>query len=164
MGHHQCFFVEATSLNFKYNLGEDNCMCSMLEAIYHPITLLSILLTSCNTTSLASLYYTSPSDILRNTLTMVKLMSLLQLVLVILFTPSLCCPEDQKQTFLHSKASFLNATAYSALKKPTVQVRIMEFQHRLLPIGSCRIKFFCLKENIQCKDIFGSSLNQRADD
>ena len=46
---------------------------------------------------------------------MAKLMSLLpQLVLVILFTPSLCCPEDQKQALLHFKASFLNATAYSA--------------------------------------------------
>jgi Leucine-rich repeat (LRR) protein len=45
---------------------------------------------------------------------MAKLMSLLQLVLVILFTPSLCCPEDQKQALLHFKASFLNATAYSS--------------------------------------------------
>ena len=142
------FYVEATSLKFKYNLGEDNLYVlnvgshlSSHNFIVHPVNFL-------HTTSPASLYYTSPSDILRNTLTMVKLMSLPQLVLVILFTPSLCCPEDQKQTFLHSKASFLNATAYSALKKPTVQVRIMEFQHRLLPIGSCRIKFFCLKENI----------------
>jgi Leucine-rich repeat (LRR) protein len=41
---------------------------------------------------------------------MAKLISLLQLVLVILFTPSLCCPEDQKQALLHFKASVLNAT------------------------------------------------------
>jgi hypothetical protein len=49
---------------------------------------------------------------------MAKVMSLLQLVLVILFTPSLCGPEDQKQALLHFKASFLNATAYSALRSP----------------------------------------------
>ena len=47
---------------------------------------------------------------------MAKLMSLLQLVLVILFTPSLCCPEDQKQALLHFKASFFNATAYFPFK------------------------------------------------
>ena len=119
------FYVEATSLKFKYNLGEDNLyvqnMGSHLSSHIRDVLPLFIvhLVTSCTTTSLASLYYTSPSDILRNQLTMVKLMSLLlQLVLVILFTPSLCCPEDQKQALLHFKASFLNATAYSALRSP----------------------------------------------
>jgi hypothetical protein len=116
------FFVEATSLKFKYKLGEDNLYVlnvgSHLSSHIHIVLPLFIvhLVTSCNTTSLASLYYTSPSNILRNTLTMVKLMSLLQLVLVILFTPSLCCPEDKKQALLHFKASFLNATGYSALR------------------------------------------------
>jgi hypothetical protein len=119
------FFVEATSLKFKYNLGEDNLYVQILGShlsshIRNVLPLFIVhLVTSCKTTSLASLYYTSPSDILRNQLTMVKLMSLLlQLVLVILFTPSLCCPEDQKQALLHFKASFLNATAYSALRSP----------------------------------------------
>jgi Leucine-rich repeat (LRR) protein len=53
------------------------------------------------------IFITNPT----NTFAMAKVMSLLQLVLVILFTPSLCCPEDQKQALLLFKASFLNATA-----------------------------------------------------
>jgi hypothetical protein len=142
------FFVEATSLKFKYNLGEDNLYVlnvgSHLSSHIRIVLPLFIvyLVTSYNTTSLASLYYTSPSDILRNQLTMFKLMSLLlQLVLVILFTPSLCCPEDQKQALLHIKSLFPQCYCLFCIKKPAVQVRIMEFQHRLLPIGSCRINF-----------------------
>jgi Leucine-rich repeat (LRR) protein len=76
---------------------------------------------------------------------MPKLMSLLQLVLVILFTPSLCCPEDQKQALLHFKAFFLNATAYSALRSPEFRLESWNSS------SDC-----CQWERVNCTSPFGS--------
>jgi hypothetical protein len=76
---------------------------------------------------------------------MAKLMSLLQLVLVILFTPSLCCPEDQIQALLHFKASFLNATGYSALRSPKFRLESWNSS------SDC-----CQWERVNCNSPFGS--------
>jgi hypothetical protein len=76
---------------------------------------------------------------------MPKLMSLLQLVLVILFTPSLCCPEDQKQALLRFKASFLNATGYSALRSPWYGLESWNSS------SDC-----CQWERVNCTSPFGS--------
>ena len=89
------------------------------------------------------IFITNPT----NMFTMAKLRSLLQLVLVILFTPSLCCPEDQKQALLHFKASFLNATGYFALRSPSYMLETWNSS------SDC-----CRWERVNCTSPFGSKI------
>ena len=65
------------------------------------------------------------------------------LVLLILFTSSLCCPEDQKQALLQFKASVINATASS--KSLRVPFETWNFSSD-----------FCNWDGVNCSSRFGA--------